>query len=244
MPFNPREHKLHIRSQAWMKRRARYYRMINVVPDDLIDQDILVIRDRYEQMYNRLCKMMALLQHYVPMLWDQIEEGRLTWGEYLPVADMLSARLDPIIAFLLRLYDAGTRGSYSEDCDGYTPVRIKSDKTTPLPPSFKEWMMLQRKMGRHPPPNDIVMMEDVVREMNAEVPATALGTVQLYSLLAEVLMHDVESVTFEEPRRHLIIMNLLGGPLPMAHPGFPDPLWMANQIKDLLDDVRCYCREK
>jgi hypothetical protein len=245
MPFNPREHKLHMRSQAWMKRRARYYRMVVPhMPDNMFNADGRQLKDRYEDLYNRLCKLLALLQHYVPLVWDQMYEGKVSWGEYLPVADTLHARLTPITDLLKKLYDAGTRGAYSEDCDGYTPVKIMSNRATPLPPTFKQWIVLQREMGRHPPPDAIEHMENVVREMNAEVPVKPLYTVQLYSMLAEVMAKYVEAAAFDEPMRFLIVNNLLGGPLPMAHPGFPDPLWMAHQLQDLLDDVRCYCREK
>jgi len=243
MPFKTRDHKMHIRGQGWAIRRMQYYRMVNVPPANLYTDAIMMLKDHYEVYFRRLSQMLLLLQHYIPQLWDELYSRSISWAEYMSVADMVLTRLEPVELLLRQLYDAGTRGMYSEDCDGYTAIKLISDKMGPMPPNFDAWWRMQREMGRSIDLAQVPFAEEIVQEMGAVKPATTLGIVQLYGLLTEVNCKYVEHAAFGDPMRQLVINNLLGGPLPMRHPGFSDPLWIVHQLQDLMTDVRCYCRE-
>jgi hypothetical protein len=88
-------------------------------------------------------------------------------------------------------------------------------------------------------------MEGVFKDQGIFIPETTLGKVIQLSEGLYVLMRHVQSAGQAAWRMGgMDNQHILHGPLPMAHPSYPDPLWMASQLKDLLDDVRCYCREK
>jgi hypothetical protein len=222
-----------------------YFRMAARIPFEIMDGVNSEVLNAYEKTYIDLCNMLVLLQHYVPLLWDQLQAGGVTWAQYLPVADMLHERLEEVCSYLSLLYSKGTRGDYNDTLDGYEEVRIKTDRNTPLPPTFSDWMRLQLEMGRHPPPVPIDMLGLIYKDRGIYLPESVLGRVQQFSQGLVVMCTATRESMYNVGRLPMghHVAALLVKPLPMSDTHNPDSLYMANQLRDLLKDVRCYSRE-